>query len=131
MGEHIHEIHFTLAEARAQLTSVHARVSKIVELKKDLDSRGWNIRRHRYFGGMGPNGDGSFPPEIETLVQIVRELEASGILIKELDIGLVDFPHIRENGEEVYLCWKLGEDDINYWHEISDGFAGRKSIEDL
>ncbi|MBM2840365.1 MAG: hypothetical protein HW412_893, partial [Bacteroidetes bacterium] len=58
-------------------------------------------------------------------------LDARGIVVKGIDEGLIDFPHIRPNGEEVYLCWKLGEDDILSWHRIEDGFTGRKSIDQL
>jgi len=131
MESYIHRRHFTLEEARKELTSVHALAARIVELKTSLDRKGWDTRRHEYFGGMGPNGDGQFPPEMETLVEIVRGLEARGIVVKGLDQGLVDFPFIRANGEEVYLCWMLGEDDIGYWHRIEDGFAGRRAIEEL
>ncbi len=74
---------------------------------------GMGSDRHQYFGGMGPNGDGRFPHEMELLVEIVKGLEERGILVKAIDQGLVDFPHIRENGEEVYLCWKIGENDIH------------------
>ena len=131
MGAFLHKIHFTLDEARRELTAVHALASKLSELKRSLDEKGWDIRRHEYFGGMGPNGDGMFPPELETLVDIVRGLESKGILIKGLEQGLVDFPHIRANGEEVYLCWMLGEDDIRYWHTVADGFGGRRSLDEL
>ncbi len=131
MGKQQHRKHFTLDEARRELTSVHALASKMAELKLALDRKGWDVYRHEYFGGMGPNGDGHFPPEMETLVEIVKGLEQRGILVKSIDQGLVDFPHLRANGEEVYLCWKMGEDDIQYWHRIDDGFAGRKSIDDL
>lgn len=131
MPDRLHHRHFTLEEARRELTSVHALASKLVELKKQLDAKGWDVYRHQYFGGMGPNGDGTFPQEVETLVEIVRGLEARGILVKGLDQGLIDFPHIRSNGEEVYLCWKVGENDIAYWHRIDDGYAGRRHIEEL
>jgi hypothetical protein len=50
------------------------------------------------------------------------------VIIKDINTGLLDFPAIRD-GREVYLCWKNGEGDIAYWHEIEDGFAGRQSIE--
>jgi|GEM_PF-340528 len=131
MPNYLHRKHFTLEEARRELTTVHALASKLVELKQQLDARGWDVYRHQYFGGRGPNGDGSFPQEMETLVEIVKGLEARGIILKGLDQGLIDFPYVRENGEEVYLCWKVGENDIKYWHSIPDGFAGRKSIEEL
>jgi hypothetical protein len=131
MPDRLHQRHFTLEEARRELTSVHALASKLVELKRQLDAKGWDVYRHQYFGGMGPNGDGTFPQEMETLVEIVRGLEARGILVKGLDQGLIDFPHIRSNGEEVYLCWMVGENDISYWHRIDDGYAGRRRIEEL
>ena len=131
MSKYLHKKHFTLEEAKKELTSVHALASKIVELKGSLNVLGWDVNRHAYFGGMGPNGDGSFPSEMETLVTIVEGLEKRGIIVKGLDEGLIDFPHVRSNGEEVYLCWKVGEDDIGYWHSIRDGFAGRKRIDEL
>ena len=114
MPQYVHTRHFTLDEARKELTSVHALASRVVELKHTLDVIGWDVRRHEYFGGRGPNGDGKFPKEMETLVEIVRGLVKRGILVKGLDQGLVDFPHIRSNGEEVDLCWKVGEDDIEF-----------------
>ncbi len=131
MAKHVHHRHFSLDEARRELTTVHALASKLVELKHQLEVKGWDVYRHQYFGGRGPNGNGSFPAEMETVIEIVRGLEERGIIVKGLDDGLIDFPHIRDNGEEVYLCWKLGENDIQYWHRIEDGFAGRKSIDEL
>jgi hypothetical protein len=131
MAHYLHKTHFSLEEARKELTSVHALAARLVELKSALDAKGWDVYRHKYFGGMGPNGDGSFPQEMETLVEIVKGLEKKGIIVKGLDQGLIDFPHIRENGEEVYLCWKMGEDDILYWHRIPDGYEGRRSIQEL
>lgn len=131
MPDYVHQKHFTLDEARKELTSVHALVSKLLELKRHLDTTGWDMQRHQYFGGMGPNGDGSFPPEMDLLAEILKGLEERGILVKAIDQGLVDFPHIRENGEEVYLCWQIGEDDIRSWHRINEGFAGRKGLTEL
>jgi hypothetical protein len=131
MPEYLHRKHFTLEEARRELTTAHALASKLVELKNQLDAKGWDVYRHQYFGGRGPNGDGSFPAEMETLVEIVKGFEERGIIVKGIEQGLIDFPHVRGNGEEVYLCWKVGEDDIHFWHRIEDGFAGRTSVEEL
>lgn len=131
MADFHHARHFTLEEARRTLTEIHAVVTRIMELKRRLDSLGWDVRRHSYFGGRGPNGDGRFPPEMETLVDAVRSLEARGVVLKALDEGLVDFPSLRRDGEEVYLCWKPGEDDIRWWHGLADGFQGRRPIEEL
>lgn len=131
MSSSRHKRYFTLEEARQELTAVHALASKMMELQQSLVSKGWDVYRHRYFGGMGPNGSGAFPPEMETLVEIVKSFDERGILVKGLEEGLIDFPHLRSTGEEVYLCWKAGEDDIMYWHRIEDGFAGRRSLDEL
>jgi hypothetical protein len=65
----------------------------------------------------------------EQLSQMVDEIQQTGCLVKDLDSGLVDFPSLR-GGEKVYLCWKLGEERIGYWHGIEEGFAGRKPLDD-
>ena len=123
--------HFTLEEARTELPNVLQILEEIVLLKGGLDAKGYDVFRHQYFGGMGPNGQKVFPPEMERLVVLVRELHDRGIEIKDLDKGLIDFPHIRANGEEVYLCYMLGEKTITAWHPIEGGFAARESVENL
>jgi hypothetical protein len=131
MATLLHRKHFSLTEARALLPKIVPLVEEIASLKQKLDDQGYNIYRHGYFGGSGPNGERVYPKEVERLVEAIRELDSRGVLVKDLDQGLIDFPHLRENGEEVYLCWKLGEDDIGYWHRIPDGFAGRTGVEEL
>ena len=65
----------------------------------------------------------------EKLARTINEIQQTGCLVKDLETGLVDFPSLR-GGEEVYLCWKLGEERIGYWHGIEEGFAGRKPLDD-
>jgi hypothetical protein len=62
------------------------------------------------------------------LREAVEEIESLGCLVKDLDIGLVDFPS-RVAGRDVYLCWKLGEPHIQFWHYVEEGFAGRKPLD--
>lgn len=62
------------------------------------------------------------------LRSIQENFEQSGVLVKDLDKGLVDFPTLFR-GEEVYLCWKLDEASIRFWHGAQEGFAGRKAID--
>jgi hypothetical protein len=59
---------------------------------------------------------------------VVEEIQDTGCLIKDLDIGLIDFPTLFR-GTEVYLCWKLGESAIEFWHGVDEGFRGRKPID--
>ena len=62
------------------------------------------------------------------LKQAIDKIQAAGCVVKDLDEGLVDFPSML-NGQEVYLCWKLGEARIAYWHGMEEGFAGRKPLD--
>ena|ERR1043166_99216 len=123
--------HYTLEEARNELPKILSMLEEIVTLKVELDKKGFDVFRHQYFGGMGPNGQKVFPAEMERLVLLVQNLHERGIEIKDLDKGLIDFPHIRENGEEVYLCYMLGENNILAWHPLEGGFAARKPITEL
>lgn len=61
------------------------------------------------------------------LTETFHEIQSLGVLIKDVDRGLVDFPHLRD-GEEVFLCWELSEDDIEYWHDLNSGYAGREPL---
>jgi hypothetical protein len=129
--EYLHKQHFSLEQARRMLSGIIQPVQELVSLKKNLDALGFDVYRHQYFGGSGPNGERYFPAEMERLVEIARNLDRKGMLIKSLDEGLIDFPHLRSNKDEVYLCWKLGENDIQFWHTIEGGFKGRRPIEEL
>ena len=65
--------------------------------------------------------------EFDRLNMLLHQIQDMGIYVKDLETGLIDFPALRE-GQEVYLCWKFGEESIEFWHEIDAGFAGRQSI---
>ena len=64
---------------------------------------------------------------ITLLYKQIEEIEELGILVKSLDEGLIDFPSLRFN-EEVWLCWKIGEEKIKFWHGKNEGFIGRKPL---
>lgn len=126
-----HRKHFTVEEAQATLTDIRPLLVEMVAAKRVLDERGYDIRSHQYVGGRGPNGRKPYPPELERLVALLHRLEDSGILVKGIDEGLVDFPHLRRTGEEVYLCYRVDEERIGFWHTINDGFAGRRPLDEL
>ena len=65
------------------------------------------------------------------MIYAMQDIHEMGIEIKGLEQGIIDFPALRENGEEVFLCWKLDEDSIEFWHPLDSGFAGREKIEDF
>jgi hypothetical protein len=64
----------------------------------------------------------------QTLKSSLGKIGELGVQVKDLDVGLVDFPTLYR-GEEVYICWRMDEDDIEYWHGVHEGFAGRKEID--
>lgn len=65
---------------------------------------------------------------IEAFQSALQQLETLGCLLKDINLGLVDFYTLR-NGELVFLCWRLGEGRIRFWHRLDDGFAGRQPLE--
>jgi hypothetical protein len=64
---------------------------------------------------------------LEELDGIVQEIQGSGAHLKDVQLGLVDFPAERD-GEIVYLCWQFGEPEVGFWHRVDDGFAGRQAL---
>ena len=126
-----HSIHFTLDEAQQLLPGVIETITRIRDLKRQLDAKGYDIRMHRHFGGVGANGLKAFPDQMEELIRLFQEINTKGVLLKDIDRGLIDFPSIRRDGEEVYLCYMLGEPRIDFWHRIDDGFGGRQPIDTL
>jgi len=65
---------------------------------------------------------------LQNVKDAIAEIDATGVQVKDLDIGLLDFPWV--NDPEVLLCWKLGEEKITHWHNTTEGFRGRKPIDD-
>jgi hypothetical protein len=75
-------------------------------------------------------GQRDLDAQVARLEELVDELSNVGVELKDYETGLVDFVG-RHDGRDVYLCWKLGEDRIGYWHELNAGFAGRKPVSQL
>ena len=123
---------FELDEARRTLPLVSRIVRDIVEKTESMKEVYLAIRE-------GAEGDASIErlEELQDLLhdiaderaEFVEELTALGIELKDPNIGLVDFP-ARLDDRVVYLCWKLGEETIDHWHELTSGFSGREPVED-
>lgn len=128
--------HFTVAEANALLATVRPLVERLVERRRELVAQ---LGRQQELGGITKSNGGGFnprlPAEIDTALQTaandlakcVEELTGLGVEVKDLDTGLVDFPSLRD-GREILLCWRLGEDEIGWWHTLDGGFAGRRPL---
>jgi hypothetical protein len=126
-----HERHYTIEQANAVREWVADRVRWIREARASLVELGG--RAGEAVAVLDPDTGGSYPgrevaaPLVE-LSRAVSELEAVDIVLRDIDRGLIDFPAIRE-GEEVYLCWLLDEDEIGFWHHPDTGFAGRQPLD--
>ena len=122
--------HFTVPEARAAIPSLRRRLLRIQEMlaeaRRAQSAQGGEQVIVLRGNGKGPilTGAGSAKQEAQRLIEEIAE---EGIQIKDLERGLVDFPYFLygDPTREVFLCWHLGEDTIEYWHEIEAGFGGR------
>ena len=121
--------HFTLEEARRELPDLQLKFQRIHALVSQLRAR--QIEMERIQKLVASNGHASKHPDygetVGDLQEVVNSITSKGIEIKDLERGLIDFPHWR-NGREVFLCWLYGEEDILYWHTLDEGFSGRTLI---
>jgi hypothetical protein len=130
---------FTLEEAQSLLPVLESLLRTAIDGKKLIEAVDAELQdlAHRVFlsGGLLVNivQVARRKAEREKTIQRVKdtlaEIDATGVQVKDLDIGLLDFP-CEVEGRTVLLCWKLGEKGITHWHDTSEGFAGRKPIDE-
>ena len=131
--------YFTLAEAEQMLPEVDKALRDALFHKSEYQSADEEIKRTtqrvRVSGGARVD-PGAFlatrarrDTSAAALKEIFDRIEEIGVLVKDLEIGLIDFLTLY-HGREVCLCWKLGEDRIRFWHGMEEGFRGRKAIDE-
>ena len=130
---------FTLEEAQSLLPVLESLLRNALESKQLVETVDGEFQElaHRVFLNGGTHLDilklARRKAEREKAVQSVKdslaEIDSTGVQVKDLDIGLLDFP-CEVEGRIVLLCWKLGEKGITHWHSVSEGFAGRKPIDE-
>ena len=127
---------FTLEEANAAVVELRPVVAEMVEHGRALaeaqrEQRALVTRIAGNGGDMQPSDlqelAARIQREADAIAACAQRIDAAGAQIKSLEEGLLDFPSLRDD-EFVLLCWKLGEDDIRYWHGVDEGFAGRKLL---
>lgn len=130
------EREFTLEEANAAVDELRPVVERMVEHGRRLAEA--QRAQRRLVTRIAGNGGDMQPSDLRELAETIQreadaigacaeEINGAGAQIKSLEEGLLDFPSRRE-GEPVLLCWRLGEDEIRYWHGVDEGFAGRKPL---
>jgi hypothetical protein len=117
---------FTVEEANAELDELRRRLPLLREARRGLIDSTERIEEAVATDGGGVAGSDWFAHQ-QTLKTEVTYLAERGILLRDPDTGLVDFP-AEHDGDRVFLCWRLGEDDVAYFHSEHAGFSGRKPL---
>lgn len=123
--------HFTLEQANEMLPLVIKKFQDIVDMKNEVVRIQSDLENNPKY--METFKDYIIKKQelnsaITNFYKSIEELEATGVSIKSIDQGLLDFPSLMFN-EEIWLCWKEGETEIKFWHGKDEGFNGRKPIE--
>ncbi len=128
---------FTPGEANSALAKVRPAAERMVAARARM--RELVGEQGRHVTAIGGNGAGyaatdlnAVQGELERLAaevaDCVRDLDDLGVVVKDIDVGLLDFPAERR-GEEVELCWQLGEETVSHWHPVGAGFRGRRPVD--
>jgi hypothetical protein len=132
----VEQRYFTAEEANEALLEVRPLTEELVEHRRALVEL--QERQSAVTARIAGNGGNVEPHELEEvqaqldeevagIARCVARIHEVGALVKDLDDGLVDFPATRD-GRDVLLCWRLGEDEIGFWHGLDEGFSGRKPL---
>jgi len=120
--------HYTRDEARALLPQVRLWLKRIAQLRRDLEKQEERLAAlmepGRDLGGEPVN---SWVRTMAELRQVFMEFHDREIQIKDLERGLIDFPSFV-GGKEVFLCWEQDEEDVEFWHDLDTGYAGREPL---
>ncbi len=124
--------YFTVEEAREALRTIRPLMEEIQSIRAKIlrqQPGSWPLVEKA--AGNGGNREASrLVIDFDRLDQLVHRIQDTGVILKDLNLGLVDFPAWRED-HEVYLCWQHGETDLAFWHEIDAGFAGRQTLDNF
>ena len=119
---------FTIEEANALLPEVRRLLAAIDRSRATLRRMAPEAKRASENPGGGGVARGyQYSDALATFIALTQEILGLGVEIKDFDQGLLDFPSER-NGKIVYLCWRRGEESIEWWHDLDTGFAGRQPL---
>ncbi len=128
-GPLAHGRHFTREEANAALATLRPLLQKLRDAKDLLTDE----EAHEALSDAAPgNGGGDAGVQVgESFLEVRRilaTLQESGIVIRDIDRGLLDFPALID-GREVYLCWELDDEAVDHWHDLDSGYGGREPLD--
>ena len=120
---------FTVEEANALLPSLRAILDEVALHRDALRERAPHMEPilEAAPGNGGGKTGSEYGVEAYNLYLAIERIRELGVVLKDLDIGLLDFPHERE-GRVVFLCWHPPEESVEYWHDLDSGYAGRQPL---
>jgi hypothetical protein len=124
--------YFTLQEANETLDLIRPWMDEVQAIRQKVlknQPEAWPAIQ-KSAGNGGNRALSNMVQDFEKFDALIHRIQATDVLIKDINLGLLDFPALKD-GREVYLCWQYGEGEIAFWHEIEAGFAGRQSIDNF
>ena len=121
--------YFTLHEANEALEIIRPLMEDVRKIRRKIlvnQPEAWPAIE-KSAGNGGNKALSNMVQDFEKLDALIHQIQDTGAQIKDINTGLLDFSALRD-GREVYLCWQYGEEDIAFWHEVEDGYAGRQPI---
>ena len=122
--------YFTLHEANETLKLIRPLMEEVQTIRLKIlrnQPEAWPAIQ-KSAGNGGNRVLSNLVQEFEKFDELIHRIQATDVLIKDINLGLLDFPAFKD-GREVYLCWQYGEGDIAFWHEVEAGYAGRQPID--
>lgn len=122
--------YFTLQEANETLVIIRPLIDEIQSIREAIlrnQPEAWPAIE-KSAGNGGNRALSNMVQDFERLDLLVHQIQDRDVLIKDINLGLLDFPALKD-GREVYLCWQYGEGEIAFWHEVEAGYAGRQTID--
>jgi hypothetical protein len=120
------EKHFTVDQANAALEKLVPLIESLREAQRAMAERQDEVQTSATGNGGGSAGK-EFLEASQAAGRAMAEIDTLGIIVRDPEAGLVDFPAERD-GDEIFLCWRLGEDAVAWWHPTDTGFTGRQPL---
>jgi hypothetical protein len=121
--------YFTVEQANAALVLIRPLMGQLLEIREVILSKQPDLEPmlQKALGNGGSSLASEVAMDVAEMQDLVLQIQSTGALFKDLSSGLVDFLSKRE-GRDIYLCWRFGEEEVEYWHDLDAGFAGRQPI---
>lgn len=124
---HLFSKHYTRDEARALLPKIRRWLDELDRLRGTIENLDRRLEALLPNGDVGGDIANRWVRAVAAIQELLQEFEIRQIQIKDVNRGLIDFPAIID-GREVFLCWEKDEEDIEFWHDIDSGYAGRERL---